>query len=53
VTRSVWIVPGATDPGDGAGIALGRNGVEALTALGALDAAVADGRAITRWTIID
>jgi 2-methyl-3-hydroxypyridine 5-carboxylic acid dioxygenase len=37
----------------GAGIALGRNGVEALTALGALDAAVADGRAISRWTIID
>jgi 2-polyprenyl-6-methoxyphenol hydroxylase-like FAD-dependent oxidoreductase len=37
----------------GAGIALGRNGVEALTALGALDDAVADGRAISRWTIID
>jgi 2-polyprenyl-6-methoxyphenol hydroxylase-like FAD-dependent oxidoreductase len=37
----------------GAGIALGRNGVEALTALGALDAAVADGHAISRWTIID
>ena len=37
----------------GAGIALGRNGVEALKALGALDAAVADGRAISRWTIVD
>jgi 2-polyprenyl-6-methoxyphenol hydroxylase-like FAD-dependent oxidoreductase len=37
----------------GAGIALGRNGVEALTALGALDEAVADGQAISRWTIID
>jgi 2-polyprenyl-6-methoxyphenol hydroxylase-like FAD-dependent oxidoreductase len=37
----------------GAGIALGRNGVEALTALGALDEAVADGRAISRWTITD
>ncbi len=37
----------------GAGIALGRNGVEALTALGALDEAVADGQAISRWTIMD
>jgi len=37
----------------GAGIALGRNGVEALTALGALDAAVADGHAISSWSIID
>jgi 2-polyprenyl-6-methoxyphenol hydroxylase-like FAD-dependent oxidoreductase len=37
----------------GAGIALGRNGVRALTALGALDEAVADGQAISRWTIID
>ncbi len=37
----------------GAGIALGRNGVEALTALGALDEAVADGQAISSWTIID
>ena len=37
----------------GAGIALGRNGVEALTALGAFDDAVADGHAISRWTIID
>lgn len=37
----------------GAGIALGRNGVEALTALGALDDAVADGHAISQWTIID
>jgi 2-polyprenyl-6-methoxyphenol hydroxylase-like FAD-dependent oxidoreductase len=37
----------------GAGIALGRNGVEALTALGALDEAVADGQPISRWTIID
>ena len=37
----------------GAGIALGRNGVEALTALRALDEAVADGQQISRWTIID
>jgi len=37
----------------GAGIALGRNGVEALRALGALDEAVADGQPISSWTITD
>ena len=37
----------------GAGIAVGRNGVEALTALGALDETIADGAEMRSWTIGD
>lgn len=37
----------------GAGIALGRNGVEALAALGALEETIADGQEISSWSIGD
>ena len=37
----------------GAGIALGRNGVEALAALDALEETVADGQEISSWSITD
>ncbi len=37
----------------GAGIALGKNAVEALERLGALEEAVADGQALSSWSIVD
>lgn len=37
----------------GAGIALGKNGVDALRELGALDEAVGDGQRISSWTVGD